>query len=185
MNFFDALLHQLSGESWANCKTFFVSQDPASSSIGYDEETEGLIQSDGARPSTSRGFRDEEDSSAADEKSKLIKEKTQEEKDKEEKEKEAAKKRKILMGKLMMIPTFLSSVLVSITLRLHRVSRSYRYVMRVLAREKKTLKVCLRTISTVMLTDFVFLQHSPGFGAGFRSGSNMIWTPIQNAKTSR
>lgn len=28
-------------------------------------------------------------------------------------------------------------------------------------------------------------QHSPGFGAGFRSGSNMIWTPIQHAKTSR
>lgn len=45
------------------------------------------------------------------------------------------------MAKLMMIPAFISSVLVSLTLRLHRVSRSYRYVMRVLAREKKTLKV--------------------------------------------
>lgn len=112
-------------------------QDQTSS--GYDEETEGLIQSDGARPSTSRGFRDEEDSSAADERSKLIKDKSEDEK--EEKETEAAKKRKLLMSKLMMIPTFISSVLVSLTLRLHRVSRSYRYVMRVLAREKKTLKV--------------------------------------------
>lgn len=25
----------------------------------------------------------------------------------------------------------------------------------------------------------------PNFGAGFRSGTNMIWTPIQHAKTSR
>lgn len=87
--------------------------------------------------------------------------------DGEEIETEAAKKRKILYDKLMMIPTFISSLLVSLTLRLHRVSRSYRYVMRVLAREKKILK------------------HSPGFGAGFRSGSNMIWTPIQHAKQSR
>lgn len=113
----------------------------ATTSIGYDEETEGLIQPDGARPSTSRAFRDDEDSSAADEQSKLIKDKSQEEKDDEVKETEAAKKRKLLMSKLMMIPTFISSVLVSLTLRLHRISRSYRYVMRVLAREKKTLKV--------------------------------------------
>lgn len=117
-------------------------QDPTSS-LAYDEETEGLIQSDGARPSTSRGYRDEEDSSAADEKSKLIKDKSQQSKEEEGKETEAAKKRKILMNKLMMIPTFISSVLVSLTLKLHRVSRSYRYVMRVLAREKKTLKVCI------------------------------------------
>lgn len=118
-----------------------IPQDPSSSSIGFDEETEGLIQQDGARPSTSRVARDDEDSSAADEKSKLIRDKSQEEKDAEEKETEAAKKKKILMSKLMMIPTFISSVLVSITLRLHRISRSYRYVMRVLAKEKKTLKV--------------------------------------------
>lgn len=99
-----------------------------------------MIQSDGARPSTSRGYRDDEDSSAADEKSKLIKDKDKD-KDGEAKETEFAKKRKLLVTKLMMIPTFISSVLVSLTLRLHRVSRSYRYVMRVLAREKKTLKV--------------------------------------------
>jgi hypothetical protein len=115
-------------------------QDPASSSIGYDEETEGLIQSDGARPSTSRGVRDDEDSST-DDKSKLIKNKDQEEKD-DKKKTETSAKKKMIMDKLMMIPTFISSVLVSLTLRLHRISRSYRYVMRVLAREKKTLKVC-------------------------------------------
>jgi hypothetical protein len=122
--------------------SFFI-QDPSSS---YDEdETEGLIQHDGARPSTSRGFRDDEDSSTIDERSKLIKDKDQKggsgDEKAEKKETEAEKKRKILMAKLMRIPELISSVLVSLTLRLHRVSRSYRYVMRVLAREKKTLKV--------------------------------------------
>lgn len=81
-----------------------------------------------------------------DEKSKLIKEKDKDgdddDEETEKKETEAQKKRKALMAKLMMIPAFISSVLVSLTLRLHRISRSYRYVMRVLAREKKTLKVC-------------------------------------------
>lgn len=115
------------------------SQDPASSSVGYDEETEGLIQRDGARPSTSRGLGDEEDSTA-DDKSKLIKDKGQDGEEGEKKT-EPSERKKMLMGKLMMIPTFISSVLVSLTLRLHRISRSYRYVMRVLAREKKTLKV--------------------------------------------
>ncbi|CAO1375472.1 unnamed protein product [Diamesa hyperborea] len=138
--------------------------DPASSSIGFDdEETEGLIQKDGQRPSTSKVPLDD-DSSGTDDQSKLIKVKSIQ--DGDEIETEAAKKRKMLYDKLMMIPTFISSLLVSLTLRLHRVSRSYRYVMRVLAREKKILK------------------HSPGFGAGFRSGSNMIWTPIQHAKQS-
>lgn len=116
-----------------NCENFF--QEPTTSLV-YDEETEGLIQPDGARPSTSRAFREDED-----EQSKLIKDKSQEDKEEKVKETEAAKRRKLLMSKLMMIPTFISSVLVSLTLRLHRVSRSYRYVMRVLAREKKTLKV--------------------------------------------
>jgi hypothetical protein len=101
-----------------------------------------LIQHDGARPSTSRGFRDEEDSSIVDERSKLIKDqKDSSEEEEEKKETEADRKRKLLMAKLMRIPELISSLLVSITLRLHRVSRSYRYVMRVLAREKKTLKV--------------------------------------------
>lgn len=84
-------------------------------SLVYDEEIEGLIQPDGARPSTSRAFRDDEDSSTADEQAKLIKDKSQEEKDEEAKETEAAKKRKLLMSKLMMIPTFISSVLVECT----------------------------------------------------------------------
>jgi hypothetical protein len=100
-----------------------------------------LIQSDGAKPSTSRGYRDEDDSSAGDEKSKLIKSKSEQEKSEEEKETEMAKKKKLLMSKLMLIPTFISSILVSLTLRLHRVSRSYRYVTRMLAREKSALKV--------------------------------------------
>ncbi|CAO1304226.1 unnamed protein product [Diamesa serratosioi] len=135
-------------------------------SYSFDDKTEGLIQKDGQKPSTSKEHRDDDDdSSGADDKSKLIKDKSLE--DGEEIETDAAKKRKMLYAKLMMIPTFISSLLVSLTLRLHRVSRSYRYVMRALTREKKVLK------------------HSPGFGAGFRSGSNMIWTPIQHAKQSR
>jgi hypothetical protein len=113
------------------------SQDATSS---YDDDTE--VE---PRPSTSRGFRDDEDSSALDEKSRLIKGKDRkgdgEDEGEEKKETETQRKRKLLMAKLMMIPAFISSILVSITLRLHRVSRSYRYVMRVLAREKKILKV--------------------------------------------
>jgi hypothetical protein len=111
-------------------------KDPSSS---YDEETESIVQADGARPSTSRGFRGDEEPSSSDEKSKLIKQKSAD----EEKESELKRKLNLIVKKLMMIPTFISSVLVSVTLRLHRISRSYRYVMRVLAREKKTLKVFL------------------------------------------
>lgn len=107
--------------------------------------TTGLIQHDGQQPTTSqfpgRGGGDDEEPSITDEKSKLIKDKSLEEED--EKETEAQRRKKILMEKLMMIPNVVSSVLVSLTLKLHRISRSYRYVMRVLAEEKDALKVRL------------------------------------------
>ena len=107
---------------------FSLHQDPPS----YDDETEGLIQSDGMKPSTSRGFREDEDSDKSE------KEPGQ---DEPKEETELDKKKKLLISKLMMIPTLISSILVSLTLRLHRVSKSYQYVTRALTREKKTLKV--------------------------------------------
>lgn len=69
------------------------------------------------------------------------------------------KKKKVLAG-LRVVSQFLSSVIVSITLRLHHTSRSYRYVMKVLAREKMALK------------------SQPGFGAGMRTGAAHMWTPL-------
>lgn len=44
---------------------------------------------------------------------------------------------------LAFITAFISGVMVSITLRLYRLSRNYRYVMRVLSKEKKDLKVSI------------------------------------------
>lgn len=57
-------------------------------------------------------------------------------------EKLAENKNTDFMDKLKMIPIVISSVLVSITLKLQQLSTNYRYVLEVLAREKKDLKVC-------------------------------------------
>lgn len=119
-----------------------------------------MIQTDGARPSTSRAYRDEDDSSGGDEKSKLIRSKSEQDKTDEEKETEMAKKKKLLMSKLMLIPTFISSILVSLTLRLHRISRSYRYVTRMLAREKSALKVVPSISPSVFMILMKFLINS-------------------------
>ncbi|XP_055643566.1 piezo-type mechanosensitive ion channel component isoform X1 [Toxorhynchites rutilus septentrionalis] len=73
------------------------------------------------------------------------------------------KKSKFSFSGLNLITAFLAGAIGSLTLRLHRVSRSYRYVMKVLAKEKKILK------------------ETPGFGAGMRTGSSMVWTPIQGS----
>lgn len=59
-----------------------------------------------------------------------------------DKENEAAEKSTSFMDKLKMVPVFISSIIVSLTLRLHRLTRNYQYVLQVLAREKRTLKVC-------------------------------------------
>lgn len=96
------------------------------------------MQTDGQKPSTSKGIPEDEDSSGSEQK--LIKNHSIQDGN-ENKESELAKKKKFLIDKLMLIPTFLSSILCSITIRLHSVSRSYRYVMRALAREKRILKV--------------------------------------------
>ena len=76
------------------------------------------------------------------------------------------KKSKLSFSALHTVLSFINGVIVSMTIRLHRVSRSYRYVMKVLAHEKKSLK------------------ETPGFGAGIRTGSGMVWTPIQGSSRS-
>ncbi|XP_049282315.1 piezo-type mechanosensitive ion channel component isoform X2 [Anopheles funestus] len=74
--------------------------------------------------------------------------------------KEAApeeKKSKFSLSGLALIPAFLAGAVGSVTLRLHRASRNYRYVMRVLTREKQVLK------------------ETPGFGVGVRDKDG-VWT---------
>uniref|UniRef100_A0A182VUH8 Piezo-type mechanosensitive ion channel component n=1 Tax=Anopheles minimus TaxID=112268 RepID=A0A182VUH8_9DIPT len=67
------------------------------------------------------------------------------------------KKSKFSLSGLALIPAFLAGAVGSLTLRLHRASRNYRYVMRVLTREKQVLK------------------ETPGFGVGVRDKDG-VWT---------
>lgn len=76
-------------------------------------------------------------------------------------EEEKTRKQRLQFTGLNLALKFINSVLVSLTIRLHRVSRNYRFVMRVLSKEKKALK------------------SEPGFGLGMRSGHSMVWTPGQ------
>uniref|UniRef100_A0A336MKE4 CSON001936 protein n=1 Tax=Culicoides sonorensis TaxID=179676 RepID=A0A336MKE4_CULSO len=109
---------------------------------GQDTEA-GLTQSDDPQPSTSKsGTATAEET----EMSKLLEEDKQ-------------RQSRIHFSGLNLILSFINSLLVSITIRLHRVSRNYRFVMRVLAKEKRNLK------------------NKPGFGAGMRTGASMVWTP--------
>ncbi|KAL9707746.1 hypothetical protein quinque_011264 [Culex quinquefasciatus] len=123
---------------------------------------------DGQKPSTSKGTPRHQ--SSTDEEARLISdddEEGDEEIDVEEATKGKAEKRsKFSFSGLTLVTAFLAGALGSLTLRLHRVSRSYRYVMKVLAKEKKILK------------------ETPGFGAGMRTGTSMIWTPIQGSLRS-
>uniref|UniRef100_A0AAG5DE22 Piezo-type mechanosensitive ion channel component n=1 Tax=Anopheles atroparvus TaxID=41427 RepID=A0AAG5DE22_ANOAO len=66
------------------------------------------------------------------------------------------KKSKFSLAGLALIPAFLAGAVGSVTLRLHRASRNYRYVMRVLSREKQVLK------------------ETPGFGVGMRDKDG-VW----------
>uniref|UniRef100_A0A1L8DF30 Putative piezo-type mechanosensitive ion channel component isoform x14 n=1 Tax=Nyssomyia neivai TaxID=330878 RepID=A0A1L8DF30_9DIPT len=59
---------------------------------------------------------------------------------------------------LKLIWAFIEGAMVSLIIRLNRISRHYRYVVRVLAREK------------------IELKNSPDFGIGRRAG-NMMWIP--------
>ncbi|XP_055681362.1 piezo-type mechanosensitive ion channel component isoform X3 [Lutzomyia longipalpis] len=59
---------------------------------------------------------------------------------------------------LKLIWAFIEGAMISLIIRLNRISRHYRYVVRVLAREK------------------IELKNSPDFGIGRRAG-NMMWIP--------
>lgn len=71
-------------------------------------------------------------------------------------EEEKARKSRLQFSGINFLLKFINSALVTMTIRLHRVSRNYRFVMRVLSKEKKTLK------------------NKPGFGVG--SGTGMMWS---------
>ncbi|XP_055550145.1 piezo-type mechanosensitive ion channel component isoform X2 [Wyeomyia smithii] len=115
---------------------------------------------DGQKPSTSKDTK-QHGQSSLDEEARLISDDDDEEGDTQHSGK--AKKSKFSFSGLHLVTAFLAGALGSLTLRLHRVSRSYRYVMKVLAKEKKSLK------------------ETPGFGAGMRTGSSMVWTPVQGS----
>ncbi|XP_065092019.1 piezo-type mechanosensitive ion channel component isoform X12 [Ochlerotatus camptorhynchus] len=119
-------------------------------------------QPDGQKPSTSK--EPPRQQSSTDEEARLISDDDDEEE--EQAEEREAKKSKFSFSGFSLITAFLAGALGSLTLRLQRVSRSYRYVMKVLAKEKKILK------------------ETPGFGAGMRTGSSMVWTPIQGSVRS-
>ncbi|XP_037913806.1 piezo-type mechanosensitive ion channel component isoform X2 [Hermetia illucens] len=63
-----------------------------------------------------------------------------------------------------LVRKVIDSILVAIVIKLNRTSRNYRYVMRILEKEKKVLK------------------ESKGFGLGARTGTGNIWTPFKYVK---
>lgn len=81
-------------------------------------------------------------------------------------EEEKTKRTRLQFAGINLILRFINSVLVSLTIRLHRVSRNYRFVMRVLAKEKNALK------------------SKAGFGVG-RAGHGGAWTPQTGSRISR
>ncbi|XP_058821886.1 piezo-type mechanosensitive ion channel component-like isoform X2 [Topomyia yanbarensis] len=128
------------------------------SRLKRDTDTE---QPDGQKPSTSKDPRPQQ--TTAEEEARLI---SDDEDGEEEERIDEPKKSRLSFTGLHLVVAFIAGAIGSLTLRLHRVSRSYRYVMKVLAKEKKTLK------------------ETPGFGAGMRTGTSMVWTPIQGAVRS-
>lgn len=68
---------------------------------------------------------------------------------------------------LAFVLALMSGVLVTVTKRLYKLSRNYRYVMRVLAREKEDMKA------------------REDFGKGIRLGTGQIWSPMPSATGPR
>lgn len=66
----------------------------------------------------------------------------------------------IVSSAFAFITAFISGILVSMTLRLYKLSRNYRYVTRVLSKEKKALK------------------QEKDFGQGHRIGAGRVWAPM-------
>lgn len=88
-----------------------------------EDSSEVCEPADGDFPATSKSFKNSEE--------------VVENKD----EPDAENKGNPMMDKLKLIPVVVSSVLVSITLKLHQMSRNYRFVLQVIAHEKTKLKV--------------------------------------------
>ncbi|XP_063707316.1 piezo-type mechanosensitive ion channel component isoform X4 [Culicoides brevitarsis] len=127
-----------------------LGQDDETTEAGLETEAGIVTQFDDPQPSTSKS-----DSATAEEEemSKLI-------------EEDKIRKSRLHFSGLNLVLTFINSFLVSLTIRLHRISRNYRFVMRVLAKEKRNLK------------------NKPGFGAGMRIGTSMVWTPQAASRAS-
>lgn len=67
---------------------------------------------------------------------------------------------RLVSSAFAFITAFISGILVSMTLRLYKLSRNYRYVTRVLSKEKKALK------------------QEKDFGQGHRIGAGRVWAPL-------
>ncbi|XP_025418904.1 piezo-type mechanosensitive ion channel component-like isoform X8 [Sipha flava] len=67
---------------------------------------------------------------------------------------------KKIRDNINLFMAFVNSSTTTLTRKLNKISRDYRYVIRTLAVEKKTLK------------------QNRGFGIGLRTGSSMIWQPM-------
>lgn len=66
----------------------------------------------------------------------------------------------LVFSAFAFVTAFISGILVSMTLRLYKLSRNYRYVTRVLSKEKKALK------------------QEKDFGQGHRIGAGRVWAPL-------
>lgn len=55
----------------------------------------------------------------------------------------------------------LEGFLVTLTIRLNRFSRNYRFVNRILAGEKKTLKVSTPVLRLIYLLNYYFISRNP------------------------
>uniref|UniRef100_A0A182PCF5 Piezo-type mechanosensitive ion channel component n=1 Tax=Anopheles epiroticus TaxID=199890 RepID=A0A182PCF5_9DIPT len=110
---------------------------------------------DAQKAGPSRGLHAQQ--SITDEEARLLSDEEDEVEGSRKAEAAEEKKSKFSLSGLALIPAFLAGVVGSVTLRLHRASRNYRYVMRVLTREKQVLK------------------ETPGFGVGVRDKDG-VWT---------
>ncbi|XP_055299196.1 piezo-type mechanosensitive ion channel component isoform X28 [Sitodiplosis mosellana] len=106
-----------------------------------------FIQPDGEQPSTSRSLDDDDDDD-------------DDEPDDLSEPLSSTGTERPVSSAFAFIKAFISGILVSMTLRLYKLSRNYRYVTRVLSKEKKALK------------------QEKDFGQGHRIGTGRVWAPL-------
>ena len=78
---------------------------------------------------------------------------------------------------LLFIWAFIQSTMVSLTNFLNRYSRDYRYVLRVLAQEKKYLKVFFSTRMCFYNFYVTRFQENTNYQVGLRVGNSQVWQP--------